>query len=246
MRHAWPVPSALSEQRLTTSPGHASQLRVISLFEELQPAELLHVASLCTMQASEKHTQIMGEQDQTTDVFFILAGTVRISSYTEAGREVIFTEMSAGDIFGEFSAVDRLPRSASIVALTDCVLARMPSAKFFEVLRSHADISVRLIELLVSKIRKMSERVFEVSALGVRERVRRELLRLASEGESFRNGVVIQPAPTHYEIAARIGSHREAVTREFNRLEAEKFLEVSRRQINILDLARLELGGDED
>ena len=56
------------------------------------------------MQASEKHTQIMGEQDQTTDVFFILAGTVRISSYTEAGREVIFTEMSAGDIFGEFSA----------------------------------------------------------------------------------------------------------------------------------------------
>ena len=56
MRHAWPVPSALSEQRLTTSPGHASQLRVISLFEELQPAELLHVASLCTMQASEKHT----------------------------------------------------------------------------------------------------------------------------------------------------------------------------------------------
>ena len=185
MRHAWPVPSALSEQRLNTNASHASQLRVISLFEELQPAELLHVASLCTMQASEKHTQIMGEQDQTTDVFFILAGTVRISSYTEAGREVIFTEMSAGDIFGEFSAVDRLPRSASIVALTDCVLARMPSAKFFEVLRSHADISVRLIELLVSKIRKMSERVFEVSALGVRERVRRELLRLASEGESF-------------------------------------------------------------
>ena len=170
---------------MTTSPGHASQLRVISLFEELQPAELLHVASLCTMQASEKHTQIMGEQDQTTDVFFILAGTVRISSYTEAGREVIFAEMSAGDIFGEFSAVDRLPRSASIVALTDCVLARMPSAKFFEVLRSHADISVRLIELLVSKIRKMSERVFEVSALGVRERVRRKLLRLASEGEEL-------------------------------------------------------------
>ena len=239
MRHAWPVPSALSEQRLTTSPGHASQLRVISLFEELQPAELLHVASLCTMQASEKHTQIMGEQDQTTDVFFILAGTVRISSYTEAGREVIFTEMSAGDIFGEFSAVDRLPRSASIVALTDCVLARMPSAKFFEVLRSHAEISVRLIELLVSKIRKMSERVFEVSALGVRERVRRELLRLATEGTPFRNGVVIQPAPTHYEIAARIGSHREAVTREFNRLELENLIEVRRKQIRIIDIQRL-------
>ncbi len=58
--------------------------------------------------------------------------------------------------------------------------------------------------LLVSKIRKMSERVFEVSALPVRERVRRELLRLATEGTEFTNGVIIRPAPTHYEIAARI------------------------------------------
>ena len=85
----------------------------------------------------------------------------------------------------------------------------------------------------------MSERVFEVSALGVRERVRRDLLRLASEGESFRNGVVIQPAPTHYEIAARIGSHREAVTCEFNRLEAENVIEVRRKQIRIIDIERL-------
>ena len=91
---------------MNTNASHASQLRVISLFEDLQPAEPLQVAGLCMMQACEKHTQIMGEQDQTTDVFFILVGAVRISSYTEAGREVIFTEMHAGDIFGEFSAVD--------------------------------------------------------------------------------------------------------------------------------------------
>ena len=73
----------------------------------------------------------------------------------------------------------------------------------------------------------------------MRERVRRELLRLATEGTAFRNGVVIQPAPTHYEIAARIGSHREAVTREFNRLESENIIEVRRKQIRIIDIERL-------
>ena len=219
--------------------SHGPQLRVISLFEDLQAGDLSKIAGLCTVRAYEKHAQIMGEQDQTTDVFFILSGSVRISSFTEAGREVIFTEMSAGDIFGEFSAVDRLPRSATVLALTDCVLARMPSAKFFETLKQHAEISTRLVELLVAKIRKMSERVFEVSALAVRERVRRELLRLAEDGTAFRNGVVIRPAPTHYEIAARIGSHREAVTREFNRLEAENIVEVRRRQIRIVDIERL-------
>ena len=180
----------------------------------------------------------MGEQEQTTDVFFILSGQVRVNSYTEAGREVIYSEMSAGDMFGEFAAVDGLPRSASVVALSDCLLARIPAVKLIELLRRHGEISIHLMEVLVRKIRVMSERVFEISALAVRERVRRELLRLAADGTVFRNGVVIRPAPTHYEIAARIGSHREAVTREFNRLEAEKLVEVRRRQIKIIDIER--------
>ena len=94
----------------------------------------------------------MGEQEQTTDVFFILSGQVRVNSYTEAGREVIYSEMSAGDMFGEFAAVDGLPRSASVVALSDCLLARIPAVKFIELLRRHGEISIHLIEVLVRKI----------------------------------------------------------------------------------------------
>jgi CRP-like cAMP-binding protein len=86
----------------------------------------------------------------------------------------------------------------------------------------------------------MSERVFEVSALAVRERVRRELLRLAADGTRAGSGVVIRPAPTHYDLAARIGSHREAVTRELNRLAEERVIEIARREIKILDLALLQ------
>jgi CRP-like cAMP-binding protein len=87
--------------------------------------------------------------------------------------------------------------------------------------------------------------VFEVSALAVRERVRRELVRLAATiGRPDGHGVTISPAPTHYEIAARIGSHREAVTREVNRLELEKLLEVGRRSIRITDLRRLKESED--
>jgi len=234
------------EPRLVVAPvSHASQLRIIALFEDLPPADLARVAALCVIRKYEKHAQIMSEHDQTTDVFFVLAGSVRVSSYTEAGREVIFTDMAEGDMCGEFSALDHLPRSATAVALADCTLARMPAARFYELLQRHNDIAIRMLELLVAKIRKMSERVFEVSALAVRARVKRELLRLATEGTQFANGVVIRPAPTHYEIAARIGSHREAVTREFNRLEAGKVIEVRRRQIRIVDMERLKAAEEE-
>ncbi len=65
---------------------------------------------------SRNKLRFCGEQEATTDVFFILSGTVRSTSYTAAGREVIYNETEAGEIFGEFSAVDGLPSSSSVVA----------------------------------------------------------------------------------------------------------------------------------
>ena len=215
-------------------------LRIISLFEDLSNAELARVESLCSIRSFAKQEEIYGEREKTTDIFFILAGAVRVTSFAESGREVIFSEVPAGGIFGEFSAIDKLPRSATIVAVSDCRLARMPAAAFFNLLRENNGVCVHLVELLVGKIRNMSERMFEVSALAVRERLRRELMRLATtSGKQEGTGITISPAPTHYEIAARIGSHREAVTREVNRLELEKVLEVGRRSIRIIDMRRL-------
>ena len=220
--------------QLTTS------LRVIALFDEMSDADLGRVGELCTTSTYKRNAQILGEDDRTDDVFFILAGAVRINSISSKGREVIYSECTAGNIFGEFSAIDGLPRSATVHAMTDCVLARMPAASFFELIHSNGPVATKLVELLVAKIRKTSQQVFEVAALSLRERLRRELLRLAATGERSGNSVVIDPAPTHREIASYLGSHREAVTREFSRFESDGILEVHRRQIRILDLKRLE------
>jgi len=216
-----------------------SRFRVIFLFEDLSDAELTQIAHSCTTRTYDRHAQIAKEHDHGDDVFFILDGQVRVQSVSSAGREIVFSDLGIGDIFGEFAAVDGMPRSADVVALTDCLLARMPAAKFFALLQDNGHVSTRLIQLLVAKIRHTSERVFEVSALAVRERVRRELLRMATEGIHAGRGVVIRPAPTHYDLAARIGSHREAVTRELNRLEDEHIVEIGRREIRILDLGLL-------
>jgi len=218
----------------------AQRLRVIALFEDLGDAELARIAQACVTRTYERHAQIAADHEHVTDVFFVLDGTVRVNSMSPEGREVIFSDVGPGAIVGEFAAIDHQPRSAAMVAATDCVLARMPADKFDALLRSNSTVALRLIHLLVGKIRSTSERVFEVSALAVRERVRRELLRLAVTGTKAGKGVVIAPAPTHYDLAARIGSHREAVTRELNRLAEENVLEIGRREIRILDLGLLQ------
>jgi CRP-like cAMP-binding protein len=96
-----------------------------------------------------------------------------------------------------------------------------------------------LLEHFVGEIRELTTRVYEFSTLAVRYRIQAELLRLArlagSEGKTAR----IVPAPTHEEIASRTSTHREAVTRELNRLAKMGVLDQLNRELWIRDIDRL-------
>jgi CRP-like cAMP-binding protein len=58
-------------------------------------------------------------------VFFITEGEARVTIYSLSGKAVSFRELSAGDMFGEFPAIDQGPRSASVEARTECLVAYM-------------------------------------------------------------------------------------------------------------------------
>jgi len=93
---------------------------------------------------------------------------------------------------------------------------------------------------MAGAIRSLNERVVEFSTLGVRNRIHAELLRLAKSGRVVDGAGRISPPPTHAEIAARISSHREAVTRELKQLENQDLLERTRGAFVIKDIEELE------
>ena len=92
---------------------------------------------------------------------------------------------------------------------------------------------------LTEQVRNLTERVFEFSTLAVRNRVQAELLRLAGNPPPRVNEVSLSPTPTHAEIANRISTHREAVTRELRRLEKQGVIGKKGRTLQIRDLAKL-------
>ena len=65
------------------------------------------------------HQIILGYQDDSREVFFVVRGQVRVTFFSECGREVSFRDLPAGEMFGELSAIDGLPRSCTVVALTE-------------------------------------------------------------------------------------------------------------------------------
>jgi CRP-like cAMP-binding protein len=212
-------------------------LRSVSLFAQLDESAFASLGRRCHVRHFKARDVIIGHGDESFDVLFMLDGRARVNIYSPDGYRVSFREISRGEIFGEFSAIDGAPRSASVESVEDCTVAIMRRQDFLEALAEHPPFMMAVMRHLTAQIRRLTTRVVEYSTLNVRHRVQAELLRLA--GDVKANEAVLSPAPTHAEIASRISTHREAVTRELAWLEDKGFVAKQGRALKITDVEGL-------
>ena len=100
-------------------------------------------------------------------------------------------------------------------------------------------VAIATLRHVVAHVRRLSERVFEFSTLAVRNRIHAELLRLAREVSQEHSQVALSPAPSLSDIADRISTHREAVSRELSRLKGIGLLRRERSNLVITNVGKL-------
>ncbi len=193
--------------------------------------------------------QIIDRESESRDVYFVVGGMVRVVNYSYSGREVSYDEIRAGGIFGELSAIDGKPRSASVVALKRTLVAALAPEIFKKQMREHPDFAVSVIERLAEIIRASNERIMDLSTLGAYTRVYAELLRRArtlAQGDA--DSALIDPLPVHSDLAAQCGTTRETVARAISDLIKKGVAEKQGPGLNVKDLWGLKdivEGGDE-
>ena len=211
----------------------------ISILTGLSQPSLEKLEQRCAWRRYERGQQIVDFLDASDDVFFIASGEVKVTIYAQTGKAVSFSIMGPGEVFGEYPAIERGPRSASVEARTSCLVASLPAEAFRELLRTEPQVAQALLPQLVKKIRTLTTRVYEFSTLAVKNRIQAELLRLARLASKDGKRARIAPAPTHSEIASRVSTHREAVTRELNRLARMGLIERTSGELVVEDVERL-------
>lgn len=216
-------------------------LRQIDLLQGLAAERLEAIGRACAWRPYAAGQRLVAREDADRDVHFIVGGTVLVTTYASTGRETSFRELSAGTSFGEIAALDGLPRSADVVALTPGLLASMPPGAFRELLRAEWQVNERVLLRLTTLVRSLVDRVVEVSTLNVQQRVCMELLRLARPATVRTEGLRIEPAPRHAELAHRVSSYREQVTRELSALVKSGVLAKDGAALVVRDPARLHL-----
>ncbi len=177
--------------------------------------------------------QILRQEENSNDVFYILYGKVRIILYTHLGHKLSFTDIRAKQSFGELSAIDDLPRSANVVAVEDTALIRIPGETFKQLLLDHPDFSMHIMQQVTMLVRRLNQRMYELTSLDGKHRIYSELLRLAEQGDPLNNSgsIFVLNPPTHAEIASRVNSHREAVSRVYAALMKEGLLEKQSKKL---------------
>jgi CRP/FNR family cyclic AMP-dependent transcriptional regulator len=211
----------------------------IPLFRSLADDAIGRLDTQCIWRRAKARECILDYREGGAELYFVAQGHVRVQIRTTSGKETILRDIRDGEFFGELAAIDGLPRTATIVAVADSIIAKMPPAVFRDVVHRYPDACDQLLALLASQVRMLANRVNEFGALDVRKRIYAELLRLSRPARAGDRQAVISPPPTHAELAARVSSHREAVTRELNSLERAGLLERRRGALVLLDPVHL-------
>lgn len=216
-------------------------LRHVKLLEGLTDEALKRVARVCSWRRFEAGQAVITRSSPSCDLYFVVAGRVRVTVYTASGRQVMFRDLAEGETVGAIAAVDGGPRSVDVMALTEVLVAVMTPADLNALLRENPLVAERFTRHLVQLIRRLTETVIELSTLGVVNRIHADLLRVAREAGAEPTGsCVLSPAPRHADIAARVSTTREQVTREMSVLAKRGLLVKRPEGLLISDVNTLE------
>ena len=199
-----------------------STLSSIPLFSGLSAEQIALFEDRCGHKKVSEGSLILDFNDESSAVFFILSGAVRILVRSPSGKEVILGDCSSGDFFGELAAIDGSLRSANVTALNNTEMLIVSASLFREILAASPETALRLMSRLADRIRLLNERLFESRVLDVRHRLYSELLRMAAPRKGKGEEMIVSPPPFQHDLAARIGCRREQVNRELNRMKEEE------------------------
>jgi CRP-like cAMP-binding protein len=207
-------------------------LASVPIFCDLEQSDLDTLAGLATHRRYPKDGVVFFENEEGASFFMIVEGRIKVTILGDDGREIILSVLGPGDFFGEMALLDNEPRSASAIASEDSELMVLNRSDFQSVVAGSTRVMQGLIKALTSRLRKANHQISTLALLDVYGRVARVILDMArDDGRRLKDGSIAFRRATHQEIANRIGTTRETVTRMLKDLQRQGLIRVDGREI---------------
>ena len=200
-----------------------------ALFQGFDAGDIENVASQTVIRQFPKNTLVVSQGDDTDSFYVILQGKVDVFLHNDKGKEIIINTLNECESFGELAPLGGIPRQASIITTEDSTFGVISRQVFMDTLLTKPSVSMRIIDLLIGRIRDLTEEVSSLALDDVYNRVVRVLYKHADEvGEKL-----VTEKLTQQDIASRVGATREMVHRILKELKTGGYISIEGKHITI-------------
>lgn len=158
---------------------------------------------------------VLHQGENTEHTYLVADGRAHAITHSQDGQSVLLLDYGRGDMFGALTDSGQEPLDADVVAIETLRTAVFRLLDFLQLVDTHSCVSRALVRMLLKQLRATSTRMAQRTILSAAGRVHAELLRLARE----KDGWTITPVPVITQLAVRVQSTRETVSRTINALE---------------------------
>lgn len=216
-------------------------LHGVPVFETLSDDDLAEVAAVTVPRQFAAGETVFREGDRSDTCYVMRSGRVRAVRTHTDGRTLTLATFGPGEIFGELAMFDDERRSATIEALEATEAAAILGSDMRRLLRTHPDISVKLLGALGRRLRETNARLTRQSFQTVQSRVAAALAELVTEAQAEGAGETdVLITATQADLAQLAGSSRESASRFLAVLERAGIITQGRGRLTVHDPARLE------
>lgn len=182
--------------------------------EVLPDGILKAIAARGGVRTYPRHSIIINEGERSDTFFIILSGRVKVFGSDESGKEVIYATHGPGEYVGEM-ALDGHVRTASVMTIDETACSVVSGAELKDFIAAHPEFALHLIHKLIRRAREATEGIKNLALLDVYGRICVLLTTLAEDSDGT---LRIRDKLTQQDIADRVGSSREMVSRIFKEL----------------------------
>ena len=207
----------------------AETLRKTPLFSGLDDADIDQVAEQTALRQYPKNTVIVNQGDDTDSFYIIIKGKVDVFLHNDKGKEIIINTLGECESFGELAPLGGIPRQASIITTEDSSFGIISRQIFMDTLLTKPAVSMRIIDLLITRIQDLAE---EVSSLALEDVYNRVVRVLYKHAETVGDKLVTEKL-TQQNIASRVGATREMVHRILKELKTGGYISIEGKHITI-------------
>jgi CRP/FNR family transcriptional regulator, cyclic AMP receptor protein len=215
-------------------------LRRAPLFDALDDEDARALRRQMSELKLTRGERLFMEGDDGDALYVVLEGKMKLTRAAADGRENLLSVIGPGEMFGELSLFDPIPRTSSASAVTDAQLASLKHEALLPWLRERPEVSMHMLRALVRRLRRSNDVMADLVFTDVPGRVAKNLLDLAERfGTQEPDGLHVHHDLTQEELAQLVGASRETVNKALADFAARGWLQISARSVLILDAERL-------